>query len=84
MIVLAIMTIPIFATVFSEEFNWDIVDFVIASFLLITLGFTIDFAVTKIGSKKFRIASVVLIIALFLLLWAEMSVGIIGSPLAGK
>ena len=77
-----ILIIPLIAMQFTTEVNWDISDFIIAGLLLYGTGIIIDFILAK--SKKYKTVLIVAILVLLLLIWAEMAVGIFGSPIAGS
>lgn len=81
---IAILMIPLVAMQFTSEVSWNVTDFVIAGGLLFSVALGLDFAYRKIKEKKTKILMIVAILVLFLLLWAEMAVGIFGSPLAGN
>ncbi|MGB5667516.1 MAG: hypothetical protein WBM53_11745 [Maribacter sp.] len=79
-----LLLIPLIAMQFTAEVNWTPFDFVVAGFLLIGTGLIFDLVIRKIKNIKYRIAtSLVLLIAL-LLIWAELAVGIFGTPLSGS
>ena len=79
-----LLLIPLIAMQFTAEVNWTPYDFVVAGFLLIGTGLIFDLVIRKIKNIKSRIAiSLVLLIAL-LLIWAELAVGIFGTPLSGS
>ena len=81
-IVLSILLIPFIAMFYSEEVRWDLADFLIMGVLLFTAGLALDYVIRKNSKKKvFLIVSIVLI---FLLTWAELAVGIFGTPFAGS
>lgn len=81
-IVLSILLIPFIAMFYSEEVRWDLADFLIMGVLLLTTGLALDYVIRKNSKKKvFLIVSIVLI---FLLTWAELAVGILGTPFAGS
>ena len=81
-IVLSILLIPFIAMFYSEEVRWDLADFLIMGVLLLTTGLALDYVIRKNSTKKvFLIVSIVLI---FLLTWAELAVGIFGTPFAGS
>ena len=81
-IVLSILLIPFIAMFYSEEVRWDLADFLIMGVLLFTAGLALDYVIRKNSKKKvFLIVSIVLI---FLLTWAELAVGILGTPFAGS
>lgn len=85
MISIAILLfIPLITMQFSDEVNWKLADFVIAGVLLFGTGLICEFVMRKVKKKENRIALIVVIIALLLLIWAELAVGIFGTPLAGS
>lgn len=79
-----LLLIPLIAMQFSDEVNWKLADFVIAGVLLLVTGLICEFVMRKVRKKENRIALIVVIIALLLLIWAELAVGIFGTPLAGS
>ena len=83
-IVIIVLLIPLIAMQFTDEVNWNLIDFFIAGVLLLGLGLLIEFVLRKLKSNKYRIVVLIAIALLFVLLWTELSVGIFGSPLAGS
>lgn len=83
-LVAILLLIPLIAMQFSDEVNWKLADFVIAGVLLLVTGLICEFVMQKVKKKENRIALIVVIIALLLLIWAELAVGIFGTPLAGS
>jgi len=83
-IVVAILLIPFIAMQFTTEVNWNIMDFVVAGILLLGVGVTIDYAIRKIAKTYYRFAVIITVILLFILIWAELAVGIFGTPFAGN
>lgn len=79
---LGLLIIPLIATFTWSEFNWDLFDFILFGSLLFVLGASISWASRTQGKK--RLIFIFGFILLFLLIWAELAVGIIGSPLAGS
>ena len=79
-----LLLIPLIAMQFSDQVNWKLADFVIAGVLLFGTGLICEFVMRKVKKKENRIALIVVIIALLLLIWAELAVGIFGTPLAGS
>ena len=79
-----ILLIPVIAMQFTPEVNWDGFDFLVAAILLSTFGFSIAIVWNKLAKSANRKYILIGIIILFLLLWAELAVGIFGSPLAGS
>jgi Tfp pilus assembly protein PilN len=82
--IIGLLLIPAIAMLFTNEVNWSIADFVIMGTLLLAVALVTEFITRKISNKKYRIAFIALLIALFLLLWVELAVGIFNSPIAGS
>ena len=79
-----ILSIPLMAMQFTKEVNWTLSDFLIMGILLFITTFTIDFVLKKFKTLKSRLILVVATLALLILVWAELAVGIFGSPFAGS
>ena len=75
--------IPLLAMQFTEDVNWSIFDFVVMGFLLLLFSYGIDLTMKKVKNENVKILYVVLTILIFLLIWAELAVGIFDSQLAG-
>jgi hypothetical protein len=75
--------IPLLAMQFTEDVNWSIYDFVVMGFLLLFFSLGIDVTMKKVKNENIKILYVVLTILIFLLIWAELAVGIFGSQFAG-
>ena len=82
-IVVVILLIPLVSMQFSDQVNWTLSDFVIGGLLLLFTGLIIDFVLRKTKNSKIRLPIIIGIIILFALLWAELAVGIFGTPWAG-
>jgi len=67
---------PLIAMQFTNEVNWDIMDFIVAGILLLGTGLACDFVMKKVKKTKFRIAICLAILAFLFLVWAELAVGI--------
>jgi len=81
---LALLLIPLIGMMLTDEINWSVFDFLIMGVLLLLLGIGFNTIIIKTKNKKNRILYSALLIFVFLLIWAELSVGIFGSPLAGS
>ena len=68
----------------TDEINWSVFDFIIMGVFLLLLGIGINAIINKTENKKNRILFIALLIVVFLLIWAELAVGIFGSPFAGS
>lgn len=71
-----LLLIPFVAMQFTNEVNWSVFDFLIASVLLGGLGVVVDLILSKAKSKATRIAFLICLTLVFLLVWAELAVGI--------
>ncbi len=81
---LLILLIPLTAMQFSSEVNWSLFDFVIMGVLLLALGFSIRFIRNKKSVLKYPLLMIIAVVVLFFIIWAELAVGIFGSPFAGS
>jgi uncharacterized membrane protein YecN with MAPEG domain len=79
-----LLLIPLIGMQLSSDVNWSIFDFLVMGILLLFVGVLFEFVLRKVPSKKNRIALVATIIIAFLILWAELAVGIFNSPIAGQ
>jgi len=79
-----LLIIPLIAMQFSDEVNWTLGDFVIAGALLFGTGLMCELVIRKVKKIKYRIAICVTLLVLLLLIWAELAVGIFGTPLSGS
>ena len=80
----SILLVPFLAQQFTDEVNWSLSDFLIAGLMLFGTGILIDFLLRKIDKVSHRIIAIVIILLVFMLIWAELAVGIFGSPFAGN
>ena len=81
---LVLLSIPLIAMQFTTEVNWTFSDFVIMGGLLFATVFVIDLVLKKFKTLKSRLIIVSAIVLLLMIVWAEMAVGIFGSPIAGN
>jgi hypothetical protein len=82
--VLILLLIPLVSMQFSSEVNWSLSDFLLMGALLAGTGFFLEVVLRTVSKRDIRIALIALILVLFLLIWAELAVGIFGSPFAGS
>ena len=79
-----LLLIPFIAMQFTNEVNWSPFDFVIMGVLLLGTGLMCELVMRKVNKIEYRIAiCVALLVALFLI-WAELAVGLFGTPFAGS
>lgn len=78
-----LLLIPLIAMQFTDEVNWTIFDFIVAGILLIGTGLMIELVLRKVKKTKYRVILVIAILIALLLIWAELAVGIFGTPMSG-
>ncbi|SFF95071.1 hypothetical protein SAMN04488033_11616 [Salegentibacter agarivorans] len=83
-IVGALLLIPFIAMQFSSEVVWTVSDFIIMGILLLVTGLGIDLVLRKVSSSKNRLIIGGIILAVFFMIWAELAVGVFGTPFAGS
>lgn len=81
---ITILLIPFIGMQFSKEGNWSLMDFVVAGTLLLTTAFGIDQVLRRTKSLPKTFIYIALIIIVLMLIWAELAVGVFGSPFAGS
>ncbi len=80
----SLLLIPLIAMQFSNEVDWKVLDFTIMGFLLFGTGLLCELVLRKVTSTSNRIILCGLVLFVFLLTWAELAVGIFGTPFAGS
>lgn len=83
-IVGAILLVPLIAMQFTDEVDWTLSDFIIMGALLFVAGMGIELALRKLTNPTQRIIVCGCIVATLLLIWAELAVGVFGTPFAGS
>lgn len=68
----------------GQGFNWELSDFVVMGGLLFCMGLIIDCTRRKFTNSIHKILTIIVVISIFLLIWAELAVGIFGTPFAGS
>ncbi len=69
---------------FTNEVNWSLFDFVIMGALLLGTGLMCELVLRKVKKIKYRIAICGALLAVLVLIWLELAVGIFGTPFAGS
>lgn len=68
----------------AEGVDWSASDFIIMGALLAMLGLAIEAMVRLVRGPRNRLLAIGTAVAVFLLIWAELAVGLIGTPFAGS
>ena len=79
-----LLLIPLITMQFTDEVNWTLFDFVVAGALLIGTGLMCELVIRKVNKTKYRIAICIALLIVLLLIWADLAVGIFGTPLSGQ
>ena len=79
-----ILLIPMMAMQFTDEVNWSFLDFIIMGIMLSITGLALGIIIKKIKDYKYRNIFITIIVMIFLLIWAELGVGLFGTPFAGN
>ena len=74
-----LMLVPLIAMQFTSEVAWDLADFVFLGTLLLGVGGAYEFLVRKTGNIAYRVAVGLTLVGIFLLVWLNAAVGIIGT-----
>ena len=81
---IGILLIPLVAMQVTDEVDWGLADFAAAGVLLFSAGLMLAIAGNSIqGRNRLMLARIVLVGALFAV-WAELAVGVFGTPFAGS
>ncbi len=81
---LFLLLIPLIGMMITDEVNWNLSDFIMMGFLLTLLSAGINFVINCSTNFKKRILYIGILVLIFLLIWAELSVGIFYIPIAGN
>ncbi len=74
-----ILLLPLLVMQFTDEMDWDLVDFAVAGALLFGAGLTYELIAGKIGNITYRIAIGLAVVTALILIWVNLAVGIIGT-----
>lgn len=79
-----LLLIPFVAMQFNTGVDWDETDFMVMGVLLFVVGLALETARAKIRDTNQLIVVALAILGIFFLVWAELAVGIFGTPFAGS
>ena len=78
-----LLSVPFVAMQLTGEVDWSVGDFVIMGGHLFGTGLAYEL-ITRIMDVKYRLAVAIALLAIFLVIWAELAVGVFGTPFAGS
>ena len=79
-----LLIIPLIAMQLTDEVEWSLFDFIIMGTLLLITGLMGEIIFKKVKKYKHRVILYIVVIIIFFLIWAELSVSIFGTPFAGS
>lgn len=77
-----VLMVPFIAMQFTDEVNWTLFDFIVGGVLLFGLGTSLSYVWSM--KKKHRLLLCAVVLFLFVLIWAELAVGIFNTRFAGS
>ncbi len=80
----AILLVPLIEMQFTTEVDWGPFDFLIMGILLYGTGLTCELVLRKVKTTTSRIILCAIILVILFLTWAELAVGVFGTPFAGS
>jgi hypothetical protein len=78
-----LLLIPLIAMQLTDEVKWSLLDFIIMGAMLSITGLFGEVILKKVKKSKHRLILYITIVIIFFLIWAELAVGIFGTPFAG-
>jgi hypothetical protein len=79
-----LLLVPFTAMQFTNEVNWTLSDFIIAAVLLLGTGLLCELVMRNVKTTRNRLILCAVILFALFLVWAELAVGIFGTPFAGS
>ncbi len=79
-----LLLIPLTAMQFTDEVSWGFLDFTVMGGLLFGTGLVGGLVWRQVSNTVYRALLIIAIVGTFLLVWAELAVGLFGTPLAGN
>ena len=79
-----LLIVPLIGMSITEEVNWSLFDFIIMGALILSVSIGIRFILNKTKNVKNRIIYMGILGLLCLLVWAELAIGVFGTPFAGN
>jgi hypothetical protein len=80
----SILLVPMLVQLFLKAVQWSLFDYIVMGVLLLGLALGITLVYKMRTNKNIRRILLLVVLILFFILWAELAVGLFGSPLAGN
>jgi len=81
---LLLLLLPLIGSALSDDVNWSLFDFFLMGGMLLLMSTSIHLIISKEISSKNKALLVGISVLIFLLIWAELAVGIFGTPFTGR
>lgn len=75
-----VLMVPLLAMQFTDKVNWSLGDFVIIGALVFGTGLTYELIARKTENSTHRAVLGIVLLAVMLLVWADLAVGIFNIP----
>ena len=82
--IISLVIITLASGIYTGKTLWSLFDFVLMSAMLSATGFLLVFVNKKLETKNRKYFLTAIIILAFLLVWAELAVGLFNTPFAGN
>lgn len=82
--VVVLLSIPLIGMQFNTGIDWNAFDFLVMGVLLTGTGLACELVLRKVKSTPYRLLICGAVLFAFFLVWAELAVGIFGTPFAGS
>ncbi|MBL1233132.1 MAG: hypothetical protein CMD31_01560 [Flavobacteriales bacterium] len=79
-----LLMIPLIAMQFTDEVKWSLSDFIIMGILLLGTGLICELVIRSVKNSTYRIALCIFVLFMLFLIWAELAVGVFGTPFSGS
>jgi hypothetical protein len=84
-VAVAALLLVVYATMWlTGDMKWSRFDFTVAGMLLFGTGIAIELVLRKVRNTTHRLAICAAIVFVLFVIWAELAVGLIGTPFAGS
>jgi hypothetical protein len=79
----ALLLTPLVVMQFTSDVDWKPGDFIIMGILLYGTGLSCELVLRRVRKIEHRLIVCAAILLAFFLVWAELAVGVFGTPFAG-
>lgn len=79
-----LLMIPLLAMQLTDEVAWNLFDFAVAGVLLVGTGVAYVLAARVVNNARYRVVLGAVLVVALAVVWAELAVGVFGTPFAGS